>query len=122
MRCPHCDKSVLKELKYDNWIKLMNFIQFLELNGDITSELSATMTDSLMSFKLYACQPDMPKDNYIEEIKDLIEGANGQGYRVLTSVLKSKETKEGYHLEEIIPDDMVIVKEVCNSCEKSDEI
>lgn len=111
MRCPQCDKSVLKELKWDNWVKLFNFIQFLELNGDITPELSNTMTESLMSFKLFACQQDLKEKEYVEELKELIESANRQGYRILTNVLKNKETDEGYYLEEIIPQDITIVKQ-----------
>lgn len=54
MRCPSCDKSVLGELKWDNWIKVVNFIRCLELEENITQATAHEMTESMMSFKLYA--------------------------------------------------------------------
>ena len=54
MRCPSCDKSILSELRWDNWIKVVNFIRCLELEENITPATANEMTESMMSFKLYA--------------------------------------------------------------------
>ena len=54
MRCPKCDADVLSELKADNWLKVMNCLFFLQLQGVITSELCQDLTDAMMSFKAFA--------------------------------------------------------------------
>ena len=54
MRCPKCDVDVLSELKADNWLKVMNCLFFLQLQGVITSELCQDLTDAMMSFKAFA--------------------------------------------------------------------
>lgn len=54
MKCPQCDKDILGDLKWDNWIKMIHFIEFLSLQGSITPQLAEEMSDCMMAFKTYA--------------------------------------------------------------------
>jgi hypothetical protein len=56
MRCPNCDKNVLSDLRWDNWIKVVNFIHCLELEQSITSATAEEMINSMMSFKTWAME------------------------------------------------------------------
>lgn len=67
-RCENCSEEILKDLKWGNWLKMMNFIHFLELDGSITSELASEMRDCMMSFKKDAMDED--EKNWLEYAKD----------------------------------------------------
>ena len=54
MNCPNCNEEILGDLKWDNWIKIMNFIHCLELEEAINSRTAEAMSNAMMSFKKYA--------------------------------------------------------------------
>ena len=54
LRCTECSADILKTLAWNNWLKMVNFIEFLEKNGAITGELASDMFECMMSFKGYA--------------------------------------------------------------------
>ena len=57
-RCNSCSAEVLRVFAFDNWKKMINFIEFLEAQGLITNELSQEMFECMMSFKEYAVNED----------------------------------------------------------------
>jgi len=61
-RCPNCDSAILSDTRWDNWIKVMNFIECLQLEESISAATAASMSDAMMSFKRYAME-DMPDDD-----------------------------------------------------------
>jgi len=54
MRCPICDREILDFLKYDNWIKVVNFLEFLKTEDQITEQTYQIMVECMSSFKEYA--------------------------------------------------------------------
>ena len=80
MRCPECNKDVLGDLKWDNWIKVVNFIRCLELEENITPATAAEMSDCMMSFKTFAMS-----DRNEEATADL------DYYSTVTSIEKNPE-------------------------------
>lgn len=54
MRCPICDREILDFLKYDNWIKVVNFLEFLKTEDQITEQTYQIMVECMLSFKEYA--------------------------------------------------------------------
>ena len=53
-RCTECGHQLYKETKYMNWLSLMNFINFLQMENYIEQETAEDMRDNLMDFKEYA--------------------------------------------------------------------
>jgi hypothetical protein len=73
-RCENCSEEILKDLKWNNWLKMVNFIDFLELDGSITSELAQEMSDCMMCFKKEAMDEDEKRQlDYLKGEFDLIE-------------------------------------------------
>ena len=52
--CSACGHKMYSETKYMSWLSLMNFIDFLLMEGYIEKETAEDMTDHLMDFKEYA--------------------------------------------------------------------
>jgi hypothetical protein len=62
MRCEICKKSIVNETKYQDWLSLMNFLEFLFHEGYIEEGTYEIMVDRLMTLKVFAFENE-------EEIK-----------------------------------------------------
>jgi len=51
IRCYQCKEPAVEMTKYQSWLKIMNFFEFTQLNGDISVDLYSDLTDSMMTFK-----------------------------------------------------------------------
>jgi hypothetical protein len=56
IRCEQCNKNIINETKEDSWFRLMNLLNFLNLQGAITDELYESAVNDLMDFKRFAMQ------------------------------------------------------------------
>ncbi len=56
VRCPNCQKEILKETKWENWLILFSFFSLLHTQEDITDATYEHLTNCLMSFKEYAME------------------------------------------------------------------
>jgi len=54
VRCSKCKRAIISETKYQDWLGLMNFIEFLYGEGSITEYTYKSMSDKLMTFKRFA--------------------------------------------------------------------
>lgn len=54
LRCENCNSNLVNEVKEDRWLRLMNLMDFLRLQGDITDELYQSAVDDLLYFKQFA--------------------------------------------------------------------
>ena len=51
IRCYQCKEPAVEMTKYQSLLKIMNFFEFTQLNGDISVDLYSDLTDSMMTFK-----------------------------------------------------------------------
>ena len=56
IRCTECKKNIIKDTAYTDWLRLLHFIEFLHLQGDISDHLFEQMVDAMMTFKLHAVE------------------------------------------------------------------
>jgi len=54
MRCAECKKNIINETKYQDWLSLMNFLEFLFHEEYINETTYEIMVDRLMTFKMFA--------------------------------------------------------------------
>jgi len=57
IRCSECKKPTVEVTRYMDWLCLMNFLEFLYHENQIEEVTYLTMTDRLMTFKMY-CYDD----------------------------------------------------------------
>lgn len=58
IRCSQCKKDIIEETKYQDWLALMNFLEFLLSEEYIGQQLHDSMQDKLMTFKRYTTDDD----------------------------------------------------------------
>lgn len=76
IRCANCDKNVLEDLKWNNWLNLYHFISFLESEETITPQTAEQMINCLMSFKLYATEENnMELFKYKDVLSEIFDHA-----------------------------------------------
>lgn len=55
IRCLECKEEIFKSdaagMRYRSWLRIMNFLEFANLQGEITNELHDTLNDDLMWLK-----------------------------------------------------------------------
>lgn len=51
IRCYQCKEPAVEMTKRQDWLKIMNFLDFTQLNGGISVELYSDLSDSMMTFK-----------------------------------------------------------------------
>ena len=51
IRCYQCKQPAVEWTKFQHWHRIMNFLDFTHLNGDISVELYSDLSDSMMTFK-----------------------------------------------------------------------
>lgn len=68
IRCYECQKLAVPYTKYMHWLKLMNFIEFLFMEGYIEQGTYNEMQNSVMVFKEFAS--DEPEDTPVVEKKE----------------------------------------------------
>lgn len=56
IRCYECQKPVVEETKYMNWLRLMNFNDFLYSEGYIELSTYEDMQNCIMTFKEFAIE------------------------------------------------------------------
>jgi len=54
LRCSECKKSIVEITKYQDWLKLFNFIYFLFMEEYISQATRDDMLDALMTLKNFA--------------------------------------------------------------------
>ena len=54
MRCEVCNKDIVLDTKYQNWLLIMNFFEFLFHEEYINESTYELMVDRLMTFKQFA--------------------------------------------------------------------
>jgi hypothetical protein len=54
VKCSECGGNIIKELTWDKWKKVVNFLEFLNLQEQISDATLEELTDCMMSFKQYA--------------------------------------------------------------------
>ena len=54
LRCSKCQKDCIDETKYINWLSLINYVEFLYNEEQITEKTYRKMSDILMVFKEFA--------------------------------------------------------------------
>ena len=54
MKCEICKKHIINETKYQDWLGLMNFLEFLFNEECITNTTYEAMVDRLMTLKTFA--------------------------------------------------------------------
>jgi hypothetical protein len=54
IRCAECSKPVIEMTKYQNWLRIYNFFEFLFMEGYIEQSTYESMVDNIMTFKLFA--------------------------------------------------------------------
>jgi len=62
MKCEICKSSIINETKYQDWLSLMNFLEFLFYEEYIEKNTYEIMVDRLMTLKVFAFENE-------EEIK-----------------------------------------------------
>lgn len=58
IRCTECGHRLYKETAYTSWLSLFNFIDFLQLEENITKETYETMINNLMDLKKFVVEDD----------------------------------------------------------------
>jgi len=73
IRCTECNSKLVEDFKEDRWFRLIHLIEFLKLQGDISTELYESAVSDLMYFKEFALrerwQRDEDADLYKEQQK-----------------------------------------------------
>ena len=54
IRCSECKKPIVESTKYQDWLSLFNFFEFLLNEEYIEEPTYKAMTDRLMTLKMYA--------------------------------------------------------------------
>jgi hypothetical protein len=58
IRCDECKKNIIKETKYQDWLKLFYFVSFLFNENYIEQTTRDEMVDALMAFKRFCFPPE----------------------------------------------------------------
>ena len=51
IRCSECQKAIIPITKYQHWLKVVNFLEFLSSEEYITPSTYQDLQDSMMSMK-----------------------------------------------------------------------
>jgi len=71
VKCSECGSNIIKELTWDKWKKVVNFIEFMNLQEQISDQMQEELMDCMMSFKSYAeDQLDIEEKQIIEQKKN----------------------------------------------------
>ncbi len=62
IRCAECSKPVIEMTKYQNWLKIYNFLEFLLMEGYIEQGTYESMVDAIMTFKIFAYEDKEEED------------------------------------------------------------
>jgi hypothetical protein len=69
VKCENCGEDIFKMNRFHHWARLMNFMDFLYLNGQISETLYETITNDLMAFKEFALDESEKDDKIAIEDK-----------------------------------------------------
>jgi hypothetical protein len=58
IRCDECKKTIVPITKYQDWVKVVNFIDLLYMEKYIEQETRDEMLDAMMSLKAFAYTDD----------------------------------------------------------------
>jgi hypothetical protein len=70
IRCTQCNENLIEEFKEGRWFRLMNLIEFLHLQGDISNELYESAASDLMYFKEFALRERWNMEEQAELYKE----------------------------------------------------
>jgi hypothetical protein len=81
LRCYDCKKPIVEDIKYMDWLSLMNYFEHEYEEGEISQATYEHMIDRLATFKSYALDLDDVK----QEVKN-----NALGNKIVDELLKDQ--------------------------------
>lgn len=73
VRCADCQRSIIKETKYMQWLKLYHFISFLRTEQYIEVPTRDEMLDALLAMRDFAFEGESEVEKLHQRIEILLE-------------------------------------------------
>ena len=101
LRCEQCNKDIIHDTKYVDWLALASFFELKYLEEEITETTYHAMMSKLMTFKMFACDDD--EDYRYAEISScerLLQQCQNTIRNTQDIINKISQLKEGHALKE----------------------